>query len=121
MKVVETYSVATEGVSHDPDILKRVLLHESELPGSVRFSHATFTPGQKVAAHCHEDICEVFYILSGTCRFTVNGEAVDVREGSVIRIDAGEMHEVINVSNMDLTMIYFGLKVEKTGPVVRGL
>lgn len=110
MKVVNLEAVTAQAVAHDPQIMKRVLLHESEMPGSVRLSQAILTPGQQVSAHHHEHICEVFYILSGEGQFMVNGESVEVREGSTIRIDAGEVHEVINSSERDLSLLYFGLK-----------
>ncbi len=110
MKIVEMDRVEPEGLSHDPNILKRVLFHEHELPGSVRLSHALFKPGQKAAAHCHEDLHEVFYILSGFGRFIIDGKVVEVGEGSSVRIDPGEEHELINSGQEDLALIYFGLE-----------
>lgn len=109
MKVVNLETIEAEAVAHDPGIMKRVLLPESELPCSVRLSQATLIPGQQVSAHHHEHICEVFYILSGQGEFIVDGETVEVGEGSTIRIDAGEVHAVVNGSDNDLSLLYFGL------------
>lgn len=111
MKLVDVGRVAAEAVNHDLELKKRVLFGVGELPAGVRFSHAELLPGQRVSAHSHESICELFYILSGRGSFIINGEAVTVREGCSIRIDAGEVHELVNDSNGALTMIYFGLKV----------
>jgi len=111
MKVTRLNDIETIGSAHDAAILRRILMHESETPASLRLSHATFAPGQRVEAHSHADICEVFYILSGEGRFIVKGANIEVEEGSCIRIDAGEVHEVINDGDDDLTMIYFGLMV----------
>ncbi|NWF36090.1 cupin domain-containing protein [Mariprofundus sp. KV] len=109
MKVVNLEMVAVQAVAHDPEIKKRVLLHESELPCSVRLSQAILAPGQQVSAHHHEHICEVFYLLSGEGEFIVDGESVKVGEGSTIRIDAGEVHAVVNSSDKDMSLLYFGL------------
>jgi len=109
MKKVQLHELTPEGVAHDPRIMKRILLHESELPCSVRLSHATLTPGQQVSPHSHEDLYEIFYVLSGCGKFVVNGETLEVSEGSTILIDPGEVHEVINCSERDMSLLYFGL------------
>jgi len=120
MKVVNLEMVAVQAVAHDPEILKRVLLYESELPCSVRLWQATLTPGQQVSAHHHEHICEVFYLLSGEGEFIIDGETVEVGEGSTIRIDAGEVHAVVNSSDKDMSLLYFGLPAKKKSPARKG-
>jgi len=109
MKIVQVDDVAAEAVSHNPEILKRVLLSGRDLPGSVRLSHAMFAPGQKAAAHRHKNICEVFYILSGHGLMTIDGAACPLEQGSCIMIEAGELHELANTGKTDLAVIYFGL------------
>ncbi|ATX79299.1 Mannose-6-phosphate isomerase, cupin superfamily [Mariprofundus aestuarium] len=110
MKIIETERVEPEGLSHDPNIMKRILFHEGELPGSVRFSHALFKPGQRASAHLHEDLHEIFYILVGSGTIVINGERHGIKGGSCIRIDPGEEHELINSGQEDLAVIYFGLE-----------
>jgi len=110
MKLVNLSGIKPEGLSHDADILKRVLLGESELPDSVRLSHALFKPGQKASKHAHLDLCEVFYLLSGSGVIIVDGVSHPLRQGSCIRIDPGEEHELINSGQEDLAVIYFGLE-----------
>lgn len=112
MKHIQLNDVAGEAVSHDADIVKRVLLSESELPGSVRLSHALFSPGQKTAAHNHENICEVFYVLSGRGLMTVNGVDYPLTQGSCLKIEAGELHELGNTGETDMAVIYFGLSAD---------
>jgi len=111
MKLVNLSEIKPEGLSHDADILKRVLLGESELPGSVRLSHALFKPGQKASAHSHSDLSEVFYVISGSGEFIVDGISHTVCEGSAFCIDPGEMHELQNSGNENLNVIYFGLQL----------
>jgi len=56
MKIIHLDQCESQGLSHDADIMKRVLFNESDLPGSVRLSHAVFKPGQKAASHHHADL-----------------------------------------------------------------
>lgn len=112
MKHVRLSDVACESVSHDADIMKQVLLGDGDLPASVRLSHALFKPGQKASEHLHANLVEVFYLLSGSGVVTINGKAHAVSEGSSIRIDAGERHEIINNGSDDLRVLYFALNSE---------
>ena len=109
MKITHIDQCTEQVLSHDADIVKKVLFHENELPGSVRLSHAVFKPGQKATAHSHDDLYEIFYLLSGTGLFLINGHEHRVNAGSAIRIDPHDLHEVINDSDDNLTLLYFGL------------
>lgn len=109
MKIVELDDIRPEGLSHDPDIIKRVLLSEDDLPASVRLSHAVFKPGQKASAHAHEGLCEVFYLLAGSGDIIVDGVTHSLKQGSCFRVDAGETHELRNSGENDMSLLYFGL------------
>ena len=113
MKLVHLEQVETQPTTHDPSILRRILLHESEMPASVRLSHAALAPGQRVEAHAHADICEVFYVLSGRGLITVEGSAHRIGSGSCMRVDAGEMHAVCNDGDDDLVLLYFGVRADE--------
>lgn len=110
MKLVHLNEINPQGLSHDADIMKRILLHESELPGSVRLSHAIFRPGQVASAHSHDGLHEVFYVLAGAGQMMIDGVAHALKQGSCIRIDPGEEHELSNTSEHDLMVLYFGLQ-----------
>jgi len=112
MKLVNLSEIESEGLSHDADILKRVLLDESDLPGSVRLSHALFRPGQKASVHAHTALYEVFYLLGGSGHIVVDGVSHELEQGSCIRIDPDEEHELSNTGETDMTVLYFGLTAE---------
>jgi len=112
MRLVALQDIMPEGLSHDADIMKRVLIPESALPGSVRLSHAIFKAGQKASVHSHVDLVEVFYVTSGSGHICVDGTRHTLQQGSCIRIDPGELHELVNDGTDDLTVLYFGLKAE---------
>lgn len=109
MNITHLDQCEEQGLSHDTDIIKKVLFDEKELPDSVRLSHALFKPGQKASVHSHEDLYEVFYVLSGNGLFLINGNKYRVSVGNSIRIDPYEDHQVINDSQDDLMLLYFGL------------
>lgn len=109
MKITHLDHCSAEGLSHDADIVKKILFHENELPSSVRLSHAIFKPGQKASAHSHDDLYEIFYVLSGEGLFLINGQSHRVNAGSAVRIDPHDLHEVINDGHDDLMLLYFGL------------
>ncbi|GAA6623215.1 hypothetical protein NUACC26_090400 [Scytonema sp. NUACC26] len=55
-----------EPVSHNPEIKKKVMLRLGDLPHLTNFSQSRFAPGQTSPAHAHYDMCEVFFVESGS-------------------------------------------------------
>ena len=110
MKIRSLSATATEGVSHNPGIAKRVLLRNSELPHLTQFAQARFAPGQVAAAHAHADMFEVFFVESGVGRMTVDGRAHHLQAGSCVAVEPGEVHELENVGRTELVVTYFGLQ-----------
>jgi mannose-6-phosphate isomerase-like protein (cupin superfamily) len=55
--------------------------------------------------HYHRDTAEVYYILSGTGKMELNGEWVEVKPGSVVRIDAGIRHRLVADSDAVTTVV----------------
>ncbi|MDX8394875.1 MAG: cupin domain-containing protein [Mariprofundaceae bacterium] len=109
MKIIHLDQLKAQSLSHDTDIVKKILFGEKDLPASVRLSHAVLKPGQRASAHAHADLCEVFYVLSGQAVFCIDGEKQKLRAGSSIRIDPHEVHAVSNHGDDDLNLLYFGL------------
>jgi len=54
-----------QGVSHNPEILKRVLATRDVLPHVTQISMATIKPGQVATENFHHDMVEMFVFLSG--------------------------------------------------------
>lgn len=109
MKLVNLEQVKAQPTTHDASILRRVLMHESDMPARVRLSHAALAPGQRVEAHAHDDICEVFYVLSGEGKITVDGSEHRLATGACIRIDVAETHALYNDGDSELILLYFGI------------
>ena len=58
MQLTHLHQVKAEGLSHDSDISKRILLNEADMPAAVRLSHAVLMPGQQASAHSHAGLAE---------------------------------------------------------------
>ena len=62
-------------------------------------------PGQSQKVHAHEGSDKVYYVLSGTGRFTVGAEEEDLGEGQAVIARAGAPHGVRNESQEDLVLL----------------
>jgi quercetin dioxygenase-like cupin family protein len=112
MKAVNIIDIIETGVSHNPEIRKKVIIERGEIPQLMTFGQATFKPGQSVETHAHETMYEVFYILSGKASFIIEGEEIIATEGTTVVIDAKEMHSQSNPYSEDVVWVYFGIAVD---------
>ncbi|HEY9700259.1 MAG TPA: cupin domain-containing protein [Trichocoleus sp.] len=119
MKRITLSQISEEPVSHNPAIQKRVMLRSGDLPHLTNFSQARFAPGQVAQAHAHADMCEVFFVESGTGTMQIDGQAQPLTAGVCIAVEPGEVHEVCNTGTEDLILTYFGLRVEPAEPLSR--
>jgi quercetin dioxygenase-like cupin family protein len=112
MKIVNSASVPEVGISHNPDIKKKVFITNGNIPKLTTFGSATFKPGQFVDTHKHDTMFEVFYIQTGRARFTINNQEVELNPGDCLTIEPGETHSQINPYDEDVTWLYFGVAVD---------
>ena len=76
---------------------KRDILTADEMYGKGRVcSILTLDPDCEIGKHKHEGDCEVFLILSGTGKYLLDGELVDVEPGDILFVDDGEEHYMLN-------------------------
>ncbi|MEP6956624.1 MAG: cupin domain-containing protein, partial [Chthoniobacterales bacterium] len=99
-----------EGVSHDPEIAKQVLLRRGDVPHLTGFSRATLKPGQTAYAHQHSDMFEVFFVQSGTGVITIAGSEHALAPGVCVLVEPTEEHEISNGGPEDLVLNYFGVE-----------
>lgn len=52
----------------------------------------TLQPGMELREHVHEDFDQIALVLSGSMRFVLDGEEVEVSAGEVLHIPAGVVH-----------------------------
>lgn len=109
MKIQSLGAIADEPVSHNPAIQKQVMVRQGDVENLVYFSRARFAPGEVAGAHSHEDMSEVFFVESGSGTIYINDTVHDLRPGTCVAVEPGDVHEVINSIAEELVLIYFGV------------
>lgn len=109
MKLTSIDTLPETRVSHNPVIKKRVLIANGEIPRLTNFSRAIFPAGEVAPVHNHSDMVEVFYIENGFAVMEVDGQDVQLPQGTCIVLEPGENHELKNLSTEPMVVLYFGL------------
>ncbi|MEW5931600.1 MAG: cupin domain-containing protein [Gemmatimonadota bacterium] len=110
MRRVRLDELPEEGVSHDPELRKRVLLRRGAVPRLTAFSRAVLRPGQATTAHAHADMHEVFWVEAGRGEARVGGEALPLEPGVCLLVEPGEEHALACAGPEDLVLLYFGVE-----------
>ena len=110
MKITSLNNLPQQTVSHNPEITKKVMLSNKDLPHLTNFSQATFAPGQIAEAHAHEDMCEVFFVSAGSGVIRIDGREYDLIFGVCVAVEPEETHEIINTGTKNLILTYFGIQ-----------
>ncbi len=110
MKIVSLADVPEEGVSHDPEVKKRVLLRRGDVPHLMSFARAVFLPGQTARAHTHANMSEVFFVERGRGTMRVGGSGHTLAPGVCVAVVPGEEHEIVNDGAGELVLLYFGVE-----------
>src|SRR6056297_255489 len=66
---------------------------------------STVEPGNKTNAHSHETNEEVFYCVSGSGIMIVDGEEKEYRQGNLVYVPPGCVHQVVNTGNIPLKSV----------------
>ena len=109
MKFTHINDLPEVGVSHNPEIKKKIIIDKGFIPSLTTFAQATFKPGQSVDTHTHETMFEVFYIEKGKAEFVVEGTKMVLEVGDSITIEPGEEHSQSNPFDEDVIWVYFGI------------
>jgi len=112
MKIVKLKDIPVEGVSHQPEIKKQVMIKNGEIPQVTGFSQAVFKPGQKCEEHQHPTMYEVYFVLEGEAKLTVNNKEYQISKDNCIMIEPKELHKVENNSDKNLVWVYFGIATD---------
>ena len=67
----------------------------------------TLAPGASIGMHCHEDSCEIIYVLSGVGTAILDGVEEKVGEGECHYCPKGHEHSFVNKGKKDL--IFFAV------------
>ncbi|MBI2530192.1 MAG: cupin domain-containing protein [Candidatus Diapherotrites archaeon] len=94
----------------NPQYAKKVLLDSKELgtEGCV-LQVVRFAPGSVSKAHFHKHTKEIFYSLKGTGVVKINGEEIELAEGTTVLCSPNEVHSIENNSDSEFLFLVFKL------------
>lgn len=109
MKLINLKDIPLVSVSHDPQILKQVIIDTGAVPRLNKFSKAIIRKGQTVSPYRHDNMYEILFFLTGRGKFLVDGNKVGVSSNQCIVIEPGEVHSIPEVLD-DIELVYFGIE-----------
>ena len=109
MKLIKLSETPEKAVSHNPRIRRRELLANGEIDAITNYARAVFPPGEKVEAHDHADMTEVFTVESGCGEIRIDDVGYVFSVGTTVVVEPGEVHEIINTGTSELIVLYFGV------------
>ncbi|MBF0188167.1 MAG: cupin domain-containing protein [Magnetococcales bacterium] len=120
MKIVSLSDLLDQPSIHNPEISKKILLNSGDAPHIKAVGQVTFTPGQVIPAHAHDDMHEIFMIRSGSGVIRINGAEHTLTSGSCTVVQPNEQHEVENTGSEPMLLIYFQIPIVATGSELTG-
>lgn len=124
MKFISSNASGYIPASHEdpkqPGVLKRVIATREEFQaGQVQMLNWAQLPiGSSFQPHYHEDMQEVFVLLSGSVTMKCGATSVKMSAGDTIIVDSGEIHQMQNQGNDVAEYIVFGISSQKGGRTV---
>ena len=124
MRIIRGSAIQFIPASHEdqerPGVLKRVLATRDELiDGRVQMINwASLPAGSAFRSHYHEDMEEVFIILTGKVEMTVDGVANELSTGDAIVVAPHEIHAMRNLTDSDLEYIVMGISTGQGGKTI---
>lgn len=113
MEYINLNKLPIKSVSHNKNIQKKTIIDNHKIPNLTNFSQAIFKAGQIAPTHSHSDMWEVFFVESGTGIIKVNNVEFLLEKGFYIMVEPNDNHEIINNSQEDLIINYFGIVAQK--------
>jgi len=76
------------------------------MPGAAQtFGVCTIQPGGGNPLHFHPNCEELLYVAQGSCRHSIEGEWLELRQGMMIRVPTGVRHNLVNTGTEPLVCI----------------
>ena len=80
---------------------------------NLKMGHTIIYPTGKTTGHAHEDMEEVYYILSGKGKMVVGDDEFPVKVGDAFYVPFGEYHVTYNTGNQPLAILWVTGRVEE--------
>ena len=124
MKIIKFKNISYIPASHenpqDPGNLKKVLIKASDvIEGKLQMVNWAKIPvGKAFRMHYHEDMQEIFILISGIAEMTVDGKSVSLIKGDTVIVPIGKMHTLKNTGNEELEYVVMGIAQGANGKTV---
>lgn len=105
----------------NPAVVKKIIFEKEDIPRNIRIqmiNWAKLFKKRSFTAHYHEDMDEIFIILSGKVRITIDDKTDFIQSYDVVYIPMGSKHKMENISSADVNYIAIGLSRNKGGKTV---
>ena len=80
---------------------------------NLKMGHTIIYPTGKTTGHAHEDMEEVYYILSGKGKMVVGEDEFPIQAGDAFYVPFGEYHVTYNTGNQALAILWVTGRVEE--------
>jgi mannose-6-phosphate isomerase-like protein (cupin superfamily) len=124
MRVIRADAMEFVPASHEdprnPGVLKKILARRDELfAGRVQMVNWSLLPvGSSFQPHLHEDMEEIFVIVSGRAEIQVDDYKAILGRGDAVVVSPGEIHQMSSVGDVDVEYLVVGIAGEKNGRTV---
>ncbi len=72
----------------------------------------TIYPTGSTTGHSHDDMEEVYYVVSGKGVMVVGDDEYEIEEGDALYVPPGDFHTTYHRGNLPLTVVWVTTKVE---------
>jgi mannose-1-phosphate guanylyltransferase/mannose-6-phosphate isomerase len=124
MKIVWAAELKFIPASHEdpesPGVFKKVMFRKDDLvDGKAEMINWALLPkGRSFAPHYHEDMQEVFIIVRGKAKITIDEETGFLNQGDAVVIPVGSVHEMENIGTEDVEYVVVGISEGAGGKTV---
>lgn len=104
----------------NPGVLKRVIATAADLnAGQVpMLNWSQLAAGNSFQPHYHEDMQEIFVLLSGQVTMLIGDETISMQPGDTVIIEPTEIHQMTNASDELAEYLVFGIASGQNGKTV---
>jgi mannose-6-phosphate isomerase-like protein (cupin superfamily) len=124
MHIIRSSQLKFIPASHEdpknPGSLKKVIARRADLDqGNIQMINWALLPvGKSFELHFHEDMQEVFIILSGIAEIKIEKETETLNKGDLVIIPAKAVHQMINTGGKDVEYIALGISKAGKGETI---
>ncbi len=125
MKIISARSLkflpASHEKSEDPAVFKKILATSKDFleGGKLQMINwARILKGKSFQPHFHQDMEEIFIILSGKVKIIIDNQEAMLKKGDMVLIPKQSVHKMENIGNTDADYLVIGISLQKRGKTI---